>query len=69
MFQPKHHWHPAEQQRHAVAGMRSYGQCHRDGEAIDTLCERTVSATERTELSRPWPTCLRAVRRRDGIAS
>ncbi|MCI2417516.1 hypothetical protein MOQ72_08775 [Saccharopolyspora sp. K220] len=52
--------------------MLHHGQCHRDGELIDTLCEQTVPAAERTELSWLWPTCadcLRAAKRLNGITS
>ncbi|MEU5850741.1 zinc finger protein [Saccharopolyspora shandongensis] len=72
MFRPKHHWQPAEQQRHAVAGTLPTGRRHRDGESVDAFCERTVSTAGHTELDWLWPTCpdcLRAAERLNGIPS
>ncbi|MBB5157917.1 hypothetical protein [Saccharopolyspora phatthalungensis] len=56
MFQPQHHCQPAEHQRHPVGGIPPQGRP--ESESIDTRHRRTASAVERTDLSKPRPTCL-----------
>ncbi len=53
----KHHWQPAEQQRHAIAGRLPGGRQHAGGEILVTLCERSVESAPSTELTWLWPTC------------
>lgn len=66
----KHHWQPAEKLRHAVPGRLPAGQQHEVGEEIVTLCERSVEAAQRTDLTWLWPTCcecMEAAKRRVGV--
>lgn len=53
----KHHWQPAEQLRHAIAGPLPGGRQHGEGEQLVTLCDRSVISAASTELNWLWPTC------------
>ncbi|MGJ7908482.1 zinc finger protein [Actinopolyspora sp. H202] len=53
----KHHWQPAEKQRHAIAGPLPRGKQHDEGESLDTLCGKRVVAAASNELNWLWPTC------------
>ncbi|KAA5824942.1 zinc finger protein [Saccharopolyspora hirsuta] len=61
MFQPEHHWQPAAQRCHAIAGTLPPGP-HRAGERLTTLCEQHVTAAEPSALNWLWPTCPECLR-------
>ncbi|MEU5847276.1 zinc finger protein [Saccharopolyspora shandongensis] len=50
-------WVPADGERHATGDARLAG-AYTVGEQIDSLCGRSVTVAERTEIAWLWETCV-----------